>query len=48
MADLAGIGGGVDLLANTDSAKALGASIQVFELAFHFCQALDNRPQLHA
>ncbi|WP_227451278.1 MULTISPECIES: hypothetical protein [Pseudomonas] len=48
MADLAGIAGSVDLLAHANAAETVRAAIQVFELGFHFRQALDNRPQLHA
>jgi hypothetical protein len=46
--DLAGISRGVDLLAHANPAEAICTSIQVFQLGFHFCQALDNRPELHA
>ncbi|KAI1695875.1 hypothetical protein Ddc_20901 [Ditylenchus destructor] len=48
VADLAGISRGVDLLAHANPAEAICTSIQVFQLGFHFCQALDNRPELHA
>jgi hypothetical protein len=48
VADLAGIARGIDLLAYADATETFGASVQVFDLRFHFRQALDDRPQLHA
>lgn len=48
MTDLAGVAGGIHLLAHADPAEAFGTPVEVFELGFHFRQTLDNRRQLHA
>ena len=48
VADLAGVAGRIDLLADADPAEALGAAVEVLELGLHLGQAFDDRSQLHA
>ncbi|MCY1562512.1 hypothetical protein D9M68_999200 [compost metagenome] len=46
--DLAGVAGGVDFLANADSAQAVGAPVKVLQLCLHLGQTLDDRAELLA